>query len=213
MSTDELIDRLSQGLRPVSAGAAMRRLALAFGVGAVLASIGLLVLIGTRPDLAEAVRSGPFWMKAAYTAGLAAAGFFVVERVARPGGAGGKAWLLVAAVASLALLMGGIELLSAEPAERGPIWLGHSWRLCLPRIVGLSAPVFLAVVWAMRGLAPTHLRLAGFAAGIAAGAVGATVYGVSCVESTAAFMATWYTLGVLAVGVIGALAGPRLLRW
>jgi hypothetical protein len=213
MNTDELIDRLSQGLKPVSADAAMRRLAVAFGAGAVLASIGLLALIGTRPDLAEAVRTGPFWMKAAYTAGLAAAGFFVVERVSRPGGAGGKAWLLVAAVTSLALLMGAIELLSAEPADRAQIWFGHSWNFCMPRIVGLSAPVFLAAIWAMRSLAPTQLRLAGFAAGIAAGAVGATVYGVSCVESTAAFMATWYTLGVLAVGVIGTLAGPRLLRW
>lgn len=213
MRTEELIQQLSQDLKPTPAGAATGRLAVAFGAGAVLALTGMLLLIGTRPDLADAVRSGPFWMKAAYTAGLAATGFVVVERVSRPGGAGGKAWLLVAAVAALALLLGGIELWSTAPTARAETWLGRSWDLCLPRIVGLSAPVFLAVIWAMRALAPTRLHLAGFAAGIAAGAVGATVYGLACDESAAAFMATWYSLAILAVGAIGALLGPRLLRW
>jgi hypothetical protein len=28
-----------------------------------------------------------------------------------------------------------------------------------------------------------------------------------------AFVATWYTLGIAATGALGALLGPRLLRW
>jgi hypothetical protein len=46
-----------------------------------------------------------------------------------------------------------------------------------------------------------------------AGGVGATVYGLYCQETAAAFVATWYTLGVAACAAVGALLGPRILRW
>jgi hypothetical protein len=62
-------------------------------------------------------------------------------------------------------------------------------------------------------MAPTRLRLAGAAAGLLAGGVAATVYGLHCQEMTAAFVVTWYSLGVAASVAVGALLGPRLLRW
>ena len=43
-------------------------------------------------------------------------------------------------------------------------------------------PVFVATLWAMKGLAPTRLALAGAAAGLLAGAVGAVVYTLHCPE-------------------------------
>jgi len=46
-----------------------------------------------------------------------------------------------------------------------------------------------------------------------AGGVGASVYGLHCPEMTAAFVVTWYSLGVAACAAVGALLGPRLLRW
>ncbi len=51
------------------------------------------------------------------------------------------------------------------------------------------------------------------AAGLLAGGVGASVYALWCRESTAAFVAVWYTLGIVACGGIGALLGPLVLRW
>jgi hypothetical protein len=66
---------------------------------------------------------------------------------------------------------------------------------------------------ALRSLAPTRLRLAGTAAGLAAGAVGASVYQLHCPELAAPFLGTWYVLGILAPAALGALIGPRLLRW
>ena len=77
----------------------------------------------------------------------------------------------------------------------------------------LAAPVFLGVAWALRRLAPTRLAMAGAAAGLLAGAVGATVYGLYCEETAAAFVVTWYTLGIAVCATAGALLGPRLLRW
>jgi hypothetical protein len=77
----------------------------------------------------------------------------------------------------------------------------------------LSLPVFVAVLWAMRGLAPTRLPLAGTAAGLLAGTVGALVYCLHCPELDAPFLGTWYLLGMLIPALVGSLAGPRLLRW
>ncbi|MFX4982815.1 NrsF family protein, partial [Acinetobacter baumannii] len=34
-----------------------------------------------------------------------------------------------------------------------------------------------------------------------------------CAEATALFVISWYTLGIAASAALGALAGPRLLRW
>ena len=65
----------------------------------------------------------------------------------------------------------------------------------------------------MKGLAPTRLRLAGAAAGFAAGAIGALVYTLHCPELDAPFLAVWYVSGMLIPTVVGAFVGPRLLRW
>ncbi len=62
-------------------------------------------------------------------------------------------------------------------------------------------------------LAPTRPALAGAAAGLAAGALGAFIYAFHCDESAAAFVALWYTFGIVSVGAIGAVAGRVLLRW
>ena len=65
----------------------------------------------------------------------------------------------------------------------------------------------------MKGLAPTRLALAGAAAGLLAGAGGALIYALHCPEMAAPFLAIWYLLGMLIPTAVGALLGPRLLRW
>jgi hypothetical protein len=79
--------------------------------------------------------------------------------------------------------------------------------------VVLSIPALGGVLWAMRGLAPTRARMAGLAAGLLAGAVGAAGYALACGETAMTFVAIWYSLGIAMTGALGALLGPRLLRW
>jgi len=79
--------------------------------------------------------------------------------------------------------------------------------------VVLSLPVFVVAIGLLRRMAPTRLRLAGAAAGFVSGAVGALVYSLHCPELAAAFLSVWYALGMLIPTVVGALLGPRLLRW
>ena len=87
-------------------------------------------------------------------------------------------------------------------------------RISCPWIIAvLSLPAFAAAFWAMQGLAPTRLRLAGASAGLVAGAAGALVYTFYCPELAAPFLGVWYALGMLIPTALGALLGPRLLRW
>jgi hypothetical protein len=65
----------------------------------------------------------------------------------------------------------------------------------------------------MKGLSPTRLLLAGAAAGLLAGAIGAAVYALHCPEVEAPFIAIWYVIGMFIPAFFGALLGPRLLRW
>ena len=76
--------------------------------------------------------------------------------------------------------------------ERAELVLGGTWNACPLNIAVLSLPVFVAALWAMKGLAPTRPALAGAAAGLLAGAVGAVVYTLHCPELAAPFLGTWY---------------------
>ena len=91
--------------------------------------------------------------------------------------------------------------------------LGSSWSVCPWRIAALSIPSFVLMLWAVKGLAPTRLRLAGAGAGMLSGAIGALVYLLYCPELAPPFLLVWYTLGMLVPAGVGALVGPRVLRW
>jgi hypothetical protein len=77
----------------------------------------------------------------------------------------------------------------------------------------ISLPLFAATLWALRGLAPTHLALAGASAGLLAGSLSTMVYALHCPELGAPFIAVWYVLGIAIPTLAGAILGPRVLRW
>ena len=85
--------------------------------------------------------------------------------------------------------------------------------ICPWRILAVGLPLLAGAVWALRGLAPTRLVMAGLVAGGCAGGLGAAIYGFACDETSAVFLAIWYTLGIVLVAGVGALSGSRLLRW
>lgn len=91
--------------------------------------------------------------------------------------------------------------------------MGDSWSTCSWSVLVLSLPGLACVLSAVRGMAPTRPFAAGFAAGLFAGALGAFGYSLSCPEVSPAFVALWYSLGIGLSGIVGALLGPRLLRW
>ena len=213
MRTDDLIDALASdtGRGPSLLG----RLALVAGLGALAALFMVLTMLRTRPDLAQAVLGGMFWMKALYTALLGAAGYLAVERLARPaGGVGRRGWTLGLAVLAVCVAVGVVQALYSPDIQAALRMLrGHSWHSCSRRILMLSLPMLALGLWILRGMAPTRPALAGFAMGLFSGGVAGTVYGLHCPEHTFTFVALWYSLGVLATAALGALVGRWALRW
>jgi hypothetical protein len=189
-----------------------RRLAPALLAGTAVALALLLLWLGLRP-LDQAVQTRSFWMKGGYTLTLALGGLMLVAALSRPGRSSRWAWVLIGAALVLAFGMGGMQLARTPPGARMAMWMGSSWSLCPWRIAAFAAPILIGLMLAMRRLAPTRLAAAGAAAGMLAGALGATVYELFCQETAAAFVATWYTLGIALCAGVGAVVGARLLRW
>jgi hypothetical protein len=89
---------------------------------------------------------------------------------------------------------------------------GQHWLLCVACIPLNAIFPFAAIIFAMRWFAsPTHLARAGALAGLAASAISAFVYALH--GSFARLRSPWYGFTIALCTVIGALLGPRLLRW
>lgn len=213
MNTDDLIAQLSREVPAVPRRAVGLRLALGILAGALVSGAAVALVLGIRPDLGLAMRGTAFWIKWGYTFSLALAAIVMTVQLARPDSARLRwTWLLAVPVVLLAGL-GVAELARTPPALWLAMWLGHSWMICPWLVLALAMPIFIGLLWSFRRLAPTRLRAAGAAAGLAAGAFAATVYCIHCPEVSAIFVLTWYSLGILLAASLGALLGPRLLRW
>ncbi len=213
MKTDDLIALLATGTAPVERHPVGRRYALAIGLGLAASGVLMLGTIGLLPDLAGAVRRPSFWVKVGFVATVAWGALVAAMRLSRPGPS--LTWLPAALAAPVLAIwvLAAAALAGAAPGARAGLVLGTSWWACPWLIALLSLPVLVGVLWAMRGLAPTRLALAGTAAGLLAGALGALVYCLHCPEQAAPFVGSWYLLGMLIPSLVGALSGPVLLRW
>jgi hypothetical protein len=213
MQTTDLIDRLASDLPPTSQRAAWKRLTVALSAGSVVALGAAWVSLGLGNDFAAMLLMSSLWMKWAYALGVSAAALSLCVRLARPEGAPGALPFLL----GVPLLMLGaialIEIAGVPADERRDLWLGRTAVMCPWIIAALAIPIFVAVLLALRKLAPTRQRLAGFSAGCLAGAAAAGLYATHCNETAAAFVVTWYTAGILLPGLVGVLIGSRVLRW
>ncbi|MCI0913934.1 DUF1109 domain-containing protein [Pseudomonas putida] len=213
MKTEELITLLAAGEGPVDRHALARRLALALLAGTLAAVLMTVALYGVRSDLGEVVRTPLFWAKLALPTSLALLGLWLTQRLSRPGVRGGIAWQLLGLPLLVVWLGAAISLFGAPVEARADLIFGRTWRTCALNITLLCVPVFITLFWALRGLAPTRLRQAGAAAGLLAGSTATVVYCLHCPEMQVPFWATWYVLGMSVPTLIGAVLGPRVLRW
>lgn len=214
MRTDDLVDLLATQSQPVPRNAARRRVAIALLAALPLSFAFMLAGYGLRPGLAASLVHEPMALfKLLVPAAVAAAGFVAVERLARPGVAARGAWAAMLAPILLAWVLAVLAWLQAAPAERAGLLWGSTWRTCAWSISAMALPVFVATLLALRSLAPTRPVAAGAAAGALASGAGAAVYALHCPELAAPFLAVWYVLGMALPVAVGALLGPRLLRW
>ncbi|WP_250866726.1 DUF1109 domain-containing protein [Caballeronia sp. INSB1] len=213
MKTDELIGLLSKKVAPIGQTIVSRRFAQALVAGALGSFILMSFVYGLRPDLSSISRTGIFWGKLAYPFAIAVGALLTGLRIGRPGVRGGASWAVISLPFVAVWIAGALVLDGATPTGRLPLVLGQSWKSCAFNITLLSVPTFPAVFWAMKSLAPTHLRIAGAVAGLLASSIATVVYCLHCPEMSPAFWSVWYTLGMWIPALMGAWIGPRALRW
>lgn len=211
MKTDDLIALLSKDSGPAVQVSLARRLVPASVLGGMLAAAIALGLLGLIPA-SMFLEPGP-WIKIGYAGALALSAAWLVARLGRPGASGRQACSAVTGVVVLMTLSGAMSYLATPDSERTAALMGHSWLVCPWAILGLSLPVMAGTFWAIKGLAPTRLVLAGAACGLFSGAVAALAYALACTEPATPFIAIWYTLGMLLSGALGAMLGPKVLAW
>lgn len=213
MNTNDLIGLLASNAAPVTPHAGARRTLWALAWSLPVAVALMLVVLGLNPTLASHVRQPMFWLKFLAPLCMALAGLALLGRLGRPGMPTTRPWIAYLLPVVVLWTVGAWSWLMAPAEARQALLYGLTWSVCPACIVMLSAPIFVAAFWVLRGMAPVHPRLAGAGAGALAGAAGATVYALHCPELGAPFMAVWYVLGMAVPVACGALLGPRLLRW
>ncbi|AJW53210.1 DUF1109 domain-containing protein [Burkholderia pseudomallei] len=213
MKTNDFIDMLAAGVTPVERGVPARRLGSALAVAAVGAVLLMTIAFGVRPDLSAVMRTPIFWAKLAFPICVAAGAIMATVRLARPGATVGAGRLVVGVGIAAVWIAGLYAVATAAFGDRLAVVLGQTWRVCPFNIVLLSAPGFVAMFVAIRGVAPTRLRTAGAAAGLAASAIATIAYCFHCPEMSPAFWGVWYLLGMALPAALGALVAPIWLRW
>ena len=213
MRTDDLVGLLSTGITPVKSRTVARRFGISLPVAAIGATALMATVFGVRPDLSAIIKTAIFWEKLAFPLCLAIGALIATVRLARPGAKVGTGWPVMAIPVVIVWIAAIAVLVSAAPQDRLPAILGQSWRACPFNILLLAVPGFIAIFWAVKGLAPTRLRLAGAISGLLASSVATVAYCFHCPEMNPAFWSIWYVAGMLLPAALGAVLGPKLLRW
>jgi len=213
MKTDDLISLLATGVAPIDQHLLARKFWIALLTGATGACLLMAALLGFRNDLAEISAKPAFWAKVALPTCLLAGSNWMLTRLARAGvRPGNSSWLIAAPV--VIVWLAAAYVLVNEPANfRLPLILGKTWRVCPLLITLLSLPTLITMFGALRALTPTRLTLVGAVCGLSAGSTATLAYCLHCPEMEIPFWAVWYILGMAVPTIVGALLGPRLLRW
>ncbi len=211
MKTDVLIEMLARGAGPAPRAAVARRLVPMMVLGMIASSLLALLVIGPLPSVMF-LTPAP-WIKLVYALLLAGAASVLTARLARPIARLQAPRAAVVAVIAAMALLGAVALGLTPEEDRISAVLGQTWLMCPWLLMGFSLPSLAGVFWAVRGLAPTQPKKAGFACGLLAGAIGAAGYSLACPESSTTFVAVWYTLGIGLTALLGRALAPRWLRW
>lgn len=212
MDTDELIRALVADERRQAASISSvwwgaLALAIAFA-GAIFFSA-----FGPRPDLAVVAESPRFLFKFVVMIALAMGAFGLARVLSRPGEPWRKAIPSLAVAPTLAMMAVGAELFLVPSNMWSEKLLGANAVACLTFISLVGVGPLAVFLLALRHGAPERPALAGAAAGLLAGGIAGAFYAAHCTDDSPLFVASWYTIAVAGLALIGAAGAHRLARW
>lgn len=215
MKTEDLVIRLSQeDPRPKRWEPAMALAIAALATGVIVVFFSALWL-APRADLMTALAANDhtvLW-KFVFAFGVVVTALPLVRDLTTPGRAAGIASLIALLPFAIVVVLGMRELVVLSETELRQLLSHASWLACLWQVPLLSIPAFAILVVIARRLAPTNLQRTGANIGVMAGGFGAVGYALHCGDDSMLFVATAYTLAIGEMAFLGALLGPRLLRW
>ncbi len=212
METDQLIRTLAADnahrARPVGFV-----LALALLLAAPVSIAIFLSELGVRPDVMTAMRNPFFDLKFAVTLALAISAIAISLHLSRPEASlRGWVWLLLIPIGLLAAGIAG-EMMMPQRMPMMMRMMGKNAWNCLTSIPLMALPLLAAALVGLRHGAPARPAVAGALAGLLSAGLAATLYASHCTDDSPLFVATWYTIAAALVAGVGALAGPRVLRF
>jgi hypothetical protein len=212
MDTNQLISALAADVRrPVASlssvwwGAA--------GLAIALAAAVFYATLGPRPDIAAAAETTRFVFKFVVMITLAASAFSVARPLSRPGETWRKALPLLTAAPALLAIAVISELVLLPPNTWSAKMVGTNSMTCLAYIPLIGIGPLTIFLMALRHGAPTSPAIAGAVAGLLAGGIAGTFYAAHCTDDSPLFVATWYTIAIVALASVGAVGAYRLARW
>lgn len=210
MKTDDLIAALAADTMPQPNLTFQMLRAIPLCVA--LSLVALIVVWGPRADLSAALTSFAV-LKTLVPLVLVAFAFALALAMAQPATPFKRPGLLLGAAIALALgVFFATVLRDGQAALVNALSTPSLW-VCLSSIPALALPILGGVLWALSSGATMRPRLTGAIAGLAAGGLAASVYSLYCDKDMILFVIPSYSTAVGAVMLLGAVLGPRLLKW
>jgi hypothetical protein len=212
MDTNELIKALAADTRPPAASLSSVWWGAA-GFAIALAAAVFFALLGPRPDIAAAAETPRFLFKFVVTITLAVSAFGLARALSRPGETWRKALPYLAAAPALMAMAVIVEIFVLPPDTWSGKWVGTNSINCLTYISLIGIGPLAIFLLALCHGAPTKPALAGAVAGLVAGGIAATFYAAQCTDDSPLFVATWYTIAIAGLALLGAAAADRFVHW
>lgn len=190
-----------------------RTLGVALVIALAISLLLYLAAVGPRPGLLDLLGTPRVTFKILWTVALACVATGVLLRMGSPGRRSGAALASLAVVLAALGIAVAVELVLLPSELWAPRWQGSNATWCLRIIPMLSLAPLAGALFVLRRAAPTRPALAGAAAGLVAGALGAALYATHCPDDSPLFVASWYGLAILGVTLLGGCLGSRVLRW
>lgn len=185
----------------------------ASAVAVALAAAIFFATLGLRPDIAAAAETPRFLFKFSVMIGLAVGAFGLARALSRPGETWRQAIPFLAIAPALLAMAVIVELVLLPPEMWRAKMIGTNSLVCLTYVPLIGIGPLGIFLFALRHGAPTRPALAGVVAGVLAGGIAATFYAAQCTDDSPLFVATWYTIAIGLLALMGGLAGHRLARW
>jgi hypothetical protein len=183
------------------------------GLAVALAAALFFMALGPRPDIAAAAETPRFLFKFLVTIILAVSAFGLLRALSRPGESWRKSLPYLAAGPALLAVAVILELFLLPPDLWPARAIGTNSLTCLTFVSAIGIGPLAIFLLALRHGAPTRPELAGAVAGVLAGGIAATFYAAHCTDDSPLFVATWYTIAIAGLALVGAAAASRLVRW